>query len=52
MNKNIKLIALCVIIIAVIAAVVLLPIKDWLVEVLQWTQGLGILGPVFVVAFI
>jgi len=50
-KKNIKLIALCIIIVAVIAATALLPVKDWLVKVLQWTQGLGIWGPIFVVAF-
>lgn len=51
MKKNIKLIALCIIIVAVIAATALVPVKDWLVKVLQWTQGLGIWGPVFVAAF-
>ncbi len=51
MKKNIKLIALCIIIVAVIAATALLPVKAWLVGVLQWTQGLGIWGPVFVAAF-
>jgi len=50
-KKNIKLIALCIIIVAVIAATALVPVKDWLVKVLQWTQGLGIWGPVFVAAF-
>ena len=51
MKKSIKLIALCMIIIAVIAAVTLLPVKDWLVKVLQWTQILGVWAPVFVVGF-
>ena len=51
MKKNIKLIVLCIIIVAVIAATALVPVKDWLVKVLQWTQGLGIWGPVFVAAF-
>ncbi len=51
MKKNIKLIVLCIIIIAIVAAGVLLPIKDWLVNVLQWTQDLGIWGPIFVAAF-
>lgn len=51
MKKNIKLIPLCIIIVAVIAATVLVPVKDWLVKVLQWTQGLGIWGPIFVAAF-
>ena len=51
MKKNIKLIALCIIIVAVIAATALLPVKDWLIKALDWTQGLGIWGPVFVIAF-
>jgi uncharacterized membrane protein YdjX (TVP38/TMEM64 family) len=50
-KKNIKLTALCIILLAMIAAVALLPVKDWLVNMLQWTQGLGILGPIFVAAF-
>jgi hypothetical protein len=51
MKKNIKPIVFCIIIVAVIAAVALLPVKDWLVKALQWTQQLGIWGPIFVVAF-
>ena len=39
------------IIAGVITGTVLLPVKDWLVGALEWTQGLGIWGPVFVVAF-
>ena len=39
------------IIVGVIAGIVLLPVKDWLIGALEWTQGLGIWGPVFVVAF-
>jgi len=50
-KKNIKLIVLCIIIVAVIAAMALLPVKDWLVKVLQWTRNLGVWGPVFVAAF-
>lgn len=51
MKKNIKLIVLCVIIIAVIAAGVLLPVKSWLVGALEWTEGIGMWGPVFVAVF-
>ena len=50
MNKKIKLTILCLVVICLILAVVLLPVKDWLVTLLQWTQGLGLWGPVFVVA--
>lgn len=39
------------IIAGVIVGTVLLPVKDWLIGALEWTQGLGIWGPVFVVAF-
>jgi len=39
------------VVVAVITGTVLLPVKDWLIGALEWTQGLGIWGPVFVVAF-
>lgn len=39
------------IIAGVITGTVLLPVKDWLIEGLKWTQGLGIWAYVFVVAF-
>ena len=62
MNKTIKLIILCLVFIFLILSVVLFPVKDWLmtllqlinnllVRLLQWTQGLGLWAPVFVVAF-
>ena len=51
MKKNIKLIVLCIIIVAIIASIALLPVKDWLIKALQWTQNLGVWGPIFVVAF-
>ncbi len=38
-------------IIALLTAAILLPVKDWFVEALQWIQGLGVWGPIFVVAF-
>jgi len=34
----------------VITGTVFLPVRDWLITGLEWTQGLGIWGPVFVVA--
>jgi uncharacterized membrane protein YdjX (TVP38/TMEM64 family) len=34
-----------------ITGAVFLPVKDWLITGLEWTQSLGILGPVFVIAF-
>jgi uncharacterized membrane protein YdjX (TVP38/TMEM64 family) len=50
-KKNIKIIILVIIILAVIAGIKFLPVKDWLIKSLEWTQGLGIWGPVFVAAF-
>ena len=43
-----------VLLIAVVAIVIIgtkLPVKDWLIRALEWTDGLGFWGPVFVVAF-
>lgn len=48
---GIKVIMLVIIILGAIAGMMMLPVKDWLVGILEWTQGLGIWGPVFVVAF-
>jgi uncharacterized membrane protein YdjX (TVP38/TMEM64 family) len=50
-KKNNKVILLCIIVLALIIAVTLLPVKDWLVKLLQWTQGLGVWAPIFVAAF-
>ncbi len=50
-KKNTKIIILVIIILAVIAGVIFLPVKDWLIKSLEWTQGLGIWGPVFVAVF-
>ena len=46
-----KLIILLVLVCAVTTAILLLPIKDYIVAALQWTEGLGIWGPVFVAGF-
>lgn len=46
-----KTILWAVIILVLVTGTVLLPVKDWLIKALEWTQGLGIWGPVFVVAF-
>jgi uncharacterized membrane protein YdjX (TVP38/TMEM64 family) len=35
----------------VITGTIFLPVKAWLIKALEWTQGLGIWGPVFVAAF-
>lgn len=50
-GKWVRLIILALVIAGLIAALVFLPIKQWLIQALQWTQGLGMWGPVFVVLF-
>lgn len=40
-----------IVIASVITGTIFLPVKDWLIRGLEWTQGLGIWGPVFVIAF-
>ena len=51
-KKITKIIILVIIILAVIAGTRFRPVlKDWLIKSLEWTQGLGIWGPVFVAAF-
>jgi len=46
-----KAVILIIIIAGVITGTIFLPVKDWLIEGLEWTQDLGIWGPVFVIAF-
>lgn len=50
-KKLTKVIALVIIILVVITGTIFLPVKDWLIKSLEWTQGLGFWGPVFVAAF-
>jgi len=50
-GKWIRVIVLALIIASLISALLFLPIKNWLVQALAWTDGLGIWGPVFVVGF-
>jgi uncharacterized membrane protein YdjX (TVP38/TMEM64 family) len=50
-KKYTKVIVLTIIIAGVITGTIFLPVKDWLIKALEWTQGLGIWGPVFVIAF-
>jgi uncharacterized membrane protein YdjX (TVP38/TMEM64 family) len=47
---GIKLITFCIIILGLIMGTIFLPVKEWLVKILEWTGQLGIWGPVFVVA--
>jgi len=46
-----KAIFYAIVIVSVITGTIFLPVKDWLIKGLEWTQGLGIWGPVFVIAF-
>jgi len=48
---NYKAVLLIAVIAVVITGTMLLPVKDWLIRALEWTDGLGFWGPVFVVAF-
>jgi len=48
---NLKNIAIVVVIVALIKVLLFLPVRDWFLKALEWTQGLGIWGPVFVVVF-
>ncbi len=47
----VKLLLLVVIAAALVAALWFLPVKQYLIGVLEWTKGLGAWGPVFVAAF-
>jgi len=35
----------------VITGTIFLPVKDWFIRGLEWTQGLGVWGPIFVIVF-
>ena len=48
---GIKVVMVVILILAVLTGMMLLPVKDWLVRVLEWTQRLGLWGPGFVVVF-
>jgi uncharacterized membrane protein YdjX (TVP38/TMEM64 family) len=50
-KQNRKWLILLAILVLLILALLVLPVKDWLVSALEWTQGLGLWGPVFVAAF-
>ena len=46
-----KLATVLLIVAGLVAAVVLLPVKGTILGVLEWTQGLGVWGPIVVAAF-
>lgn len=46
---GIKIVTLGIIILAVITGSIFLPVKEWLVKILEWTGQLGFWGPVFVI---
>jgi uncharacterized membrane protein YdjX (TVP38/TMEM64 family) len=47
----VKLILLILLLGAVVAGLWLLPVKSYLISTLEWTKGLGMWGPVFVILF-
>ena len=51
MGKDVKLAVLGCIVVALTATAFVLPVKDWLIRALEWTQGLRALAPVVVAAF-
>ena len=51
MKQNVRIIIAVIILAALVIVAFLLPVKDWLIKSLEWTEGLGIWGPVFVIAF-
>lgn len=51
MKKNVRLIAFGVLVLALVAGAFLLPVKHWLIAALEWTEGLGLWAPIFVVGF-
>ena len=50
-RKVVKLLVLLAVLGGLVAATLLLPVKDYLVAGLEWTRGLGMWAPVFVAAF-
>lgn len=46
-----KMIILVLIIAGAISGTLFLPVKDWLIRALEWTEGLGLWGPMFMVVF-
>jgi pyruvate/2-oxoglutarate dehydrogenase complex dihydrolipoamide dehydrogenase (E3) component/uncharacterized membrane protein YdjX (TVP38/TMEM64 family) len=50
-KQNRKWLILLAVLVVFILALLVLPVKQWLVSALEWTQGLGLWGPVFVAAF-
>lgn len=46
---GIKLVVFCMILLALIMGTIFLPVKEWLVKILEWTGRLGFWGPVIVV---
>jgi uncharacterized membrane protein YdjX (TVP38/TMEM64 family) len=51
MSKKRKLIVSAVVVLGLVFAAFLLPVRGWLIEALEWTEGLGAWGPIVVAAF-
>jgi uncharacterized membrane protein YdjX (TVP38/TMEM64 family) len=49
--RNYKFILWILLIAVIIIAIILLPIKQWLIAILEWTKGMGIWGPVIIACF-
>jgi len=50
-KQNRKWLILLAVLLVLILALLVLPVKQWLIDALEWTEGLGYWGPVFVAAF-
>ena len=50
-NRNIRLALIGVILAGLVVTSFFLPVKDYVIAVLEWTQGLGFWGPFFLAAF-
>jgi uncharacterized membrane protein YdjX (TVP38/TMEM64 family) len=50
-NSVIRIIMLALLVAAIVTGILLLPVRQYLVAALDWTQGLGAWGPIFVALF-
>ena len=50
MKKSYKLLLGILLFAVIIAALFILPVKHWLIRILEWTQDLGTLGTIVIVA--
>ncbi|MBI5248847.1 MAG: TVP38/TMEM64 family protein [Desulfomonile tiedjei] len=50
-NSVIRIITLALLVAAIVTGILILPVRQYLVAALDWTQGLGAWGPIFVSLF-